>query len=216
MKKLYFLPLFIFLFYSCSNPLQKEYNEETLAEDAKELKESGNLNEKEAELLAGWIVKSKLSGEDLEGKTYKEILDEARDYKKEQEELAERTRREEEEKRQLLGSVLTVAMYNKGYDKRRYQEYLTYSLAFENTSDKDIRAFKGSLVINDLFDTEIKSINLTVDDPIIAGETYRGTYTTDYNQFMDEDSRLRSKKMEDLKVVWTPEKIIFTDGSTLE
>lgn len=216
MRKNFLLLLITLLLYSCSTPLDKQYNEDTLAEDAKELKESGELDEKEAEILAGWIVRSKLKGEDLEGKTYGEIIEEAKNYKKEQEELAERTKKEEEEKRQLLGSVLTVAMYDKGYEELRYQEYLTYSLAFKNNSEKDIRAFKGAIVINDLFDSEIKSINLTIDDPIPAGETFRATYTTDYNQFRDEDSRLRSKKMEDLKVVWTPEKIIFADGSTLE
>ncbi|WP_452598672.1 hypothetical protein, partial [Pontimicrobium sp. MEBiC01747] len=87
---------------------------------------------------------------------------------------------------------------------------------FENKTEKDIRAFKGSISIQDLFDTEIKSINLTIDDPIKAGETFKGTYTSDYNQFRAEDTRLKSKDMDDLKVVWTPEKIIFTDGTTLE
>lgn len=201
---------------SCSTPLDKKYNEDTLAEDAKEIKESGNLDEGDTEVMAGWIVRAEIAGEDLEGKTYREILEEAKDYQKEQEILAERSKREEEEKRQRLGAALIVALYDKGYQEVEYQDYLTYSLAFENKTENDIRAFKGSISINDLFDTEIKSINLTIDDPIPAGETHRGTYTTEYNQFMDEDTRLRSKNLEDLKVVWTPEKIIFTDGTTLE
>ena len=70
--------------------------------------------------------------------------------------------------------------------------------------------------IQDLFQTEIKAIDLTLDDPIKAGETFQAIYTTDYNQFIDEDSRLKGKDIEDLNVVWSPEKIIFTDGSTLE
>lgn len=216
MKKSILFMLFAFLTIACSTPLDKAYNEETLDSDAKEIKESGNLSEDEALMMVGWIMRSKLNGTDLEGKTYAEILKEAKDYKKEQEALAEKAKLEEEEKRQRLGSALTVAMYNKGYDEYEYQEYLTYSLAFENRTEKDIRAFKGSISIQDLFDTEIKNINLTIDDPIIAGETFKGTYTTNYNQFMDEDVRLKAKDMEDLKVVWTPEKIIFTDGSTLE
>jgi hypothetical protein len=52
--------------------------------------------------------------------------------------------------------------------------------------------------------------------PIKVGETFKNVYTTDYNQFKDEDSRLKGKDMDDLTVVWTPEKIIFTDGTTLE
>ena len=215
MKKI-LLIIIISLLAACSSPLDKKYNEDTLAEDSKAIKEAGDLSEEEAQIMAGWILRAKLTDENLEGKTYGEILEEAKDYKKEQEKLAEKAKKEEEEKRQRLGSALTVAMYDKGYEEYDYQEYLTYSLAFENKTDKEIRAFKGSISIQDLFDTEIKSINLTIDDPIRAGETFKGTYTTEYNQFMDEDSRLKSKDMADLKVVWTPEKIIFADGSTLE
>lgn len=216
MKQPSILLFIFFIFFSCSSPLNKKYNEETLETDAKEIKESGKLSDEDALIMAGWIMKAKLGGEKLEGKTYSEIIEEAKDYKKEQELLAEKAKLEEEEKRRRLSTALTVAMYNKGFEKYDYEEYLTYSLAFNNKSDKDIRAFKGSLSIQDLFDTEIKSINLTIDDPIKAGETFKGTYTTDYNQFKDEDSRLKNKDMENLKIVWTPEKIIFTDGSTLE
>jgi hypothetical protein len=166
--------------------------------------------------MIGWMVKAKLQGENLEGKTYSEIIQAAKDYKAEQRELAEKTILEEENKRQRLGNALTVAMYDKGFEKYDYQDYLTYSFAFENKTDKDIRAFKGSISIQDLFDSEIKTISLTIDDPIGVGETFKSTYTTDYNQFMDEDKRLRNKDMEDLKILWTPEKIIFKDGSTLE
>jgi len=216
MKKSLIFTLFCALIISCSTPLDKKYNEENFESDAKEIKESGKLSNDDALIMAGWIMKAKLKGDNLEGKTYNEIINEAKDYKKEQEVLAVKAKLEEEEKRQRLGSALTVAMYDKGYQEYSYQEYLTYSFAFENKLDKDIRAFKGSISIQDLFDSEIKSISLTIDDPIKAGETFKNTYTTDYNQFRDEDTRLKTKDMDDLKVVWTPEKIIFTDGTTLE
>lgn len=215
MKKVLLL-LFLIGLASCSGPLDKKYNEATLAEDGKEIKESGKLSDEDAQIMAGWIVRAKLKGEDLEDKTYSEILEEAKNYQKQQEELAIKAKQEEEEKKERLGAALTVALYNKGYEEYDYKDYLTYSFAFENKTDKDIRAFKGSISINDLFDSEIKTINLTIDDPIMAGEIFKGTYTSDYNQFRDEDSRLKNKDMADLKVVWTPEKIIFADGTTLE
>lgn len=81
-------------------------------------------------------IYTKLKGENLEGKTYNEIIEEAKDYKKEQELLAEKAKLEEEEKRQRLGSALTVAMYNKGYEK--YSS--TYSEKHES-----IPAFKAAL-----------------------------------------------------------------------
>ncbi|MBL7559850.1 hypothetical protein JAO71_08550 [Olleya sp. YSTF-M6] len=215
MRKL-FTVLIVLLLISCSTPLDKKYNEANFESDAKEIKESGKLSEEEAKLMVGYILKAKLRGENIEGKSYNEIIQTAKDFKKEQLQLAEKSRIEEENKRQKLSSALTVAMYDKGYDKYDYQDYLTYSFVFKNKTDKEIRAFKGSVSIQDLFDTEIKVINLIVDDAINSGETVRKTYTSDYNQFKDEDSRLRNKDMEDLKIIWTPEKIIFADGSTLE
>ncbi|REE25722.1 hypothetical protein DFQ09_102313 [Winogradskyella pacifica] len=216
MKKTLLIVLVTILSFSCSTPLDKKYSEETFETDIKEIKESKKLSDEDALIMAGWIMRSKFKGENLEDKTYNEIIKEAKDYRKEQELLAEKAKLEEEEKRQRLGSALTVAMYDKGYREQDYQEYLTYSFAFENKTEKDIRAFKGSISIQDLFETEIKSINLTIDDQIKAGETFKGTYTTGYNQFIDDDTRLKSKDMEDLKVVWTPEKIIFSDGTTLK
>jgi len=216
MKKLSLLLVLVSITISCSSPLDKLYNERTVEQDAKEIKESGKLSDEDAKLLIGWILKSKLSGKEIEGKSYSEIIKDAKNFKKEQRELAEKTKREEEAKRQRLGSALTVAMYKKGYQEYDYQEYITYSLAFENKTDKEIRALKGKLTINDLFDTKIKSISLTIDERITSKGTHKGTYTTDYNQFKDEDVRLKSKDLDDLKVVWTPEKIIFSDGTTLE
>jgi len=201
---------------SCNNPLNKKYSDKTFEQDAKEIGDSKKLSPNEAEMLTGYIMLSKLGGKDIEGKTYGEILQAAKDYKSEQEQLAAKAKKEEEDKRARLGAALTVAMYDKGYTKEDFQDYLQYAIAFENKTDKDIRAIKGSLKITDLFDTEIKSINIVMDDGVPAKQTVKNVYTTEYNQFMDEDTRLAGKEMKDIKTIWTPEKIIFADGTTLE
>jgi len=201
---------------SCNNPLNKKYSDKTFEQDAKEIGDSKKLSPNEAEMLAGYIMLSKLGGKDLDGKTYGEILQTAKDYKSEQEQLATKAKKEEEDKRARLGAALTVAMYDKGFTKADYQEYLQYAIAFENKTGQDIRAVKGSIKITDLFDTEIKSINIVMDDVIPAHQTFKNVYTTEYNQFMDEDTRLAGKEMKDIKTIWKPEKIIFADGTTLE
>lgn len=206
----------IMVLTSCNNPLNKKYSEKTLEADAKEIGKSKKLSEDDAKLLVGYIMLAKLGGKDLEGKTYSEILKIAQDYKKEQQDLATKVRKDEEEKMAKLGAVLTVAMYDKGYTKEDFQEYLKYAIAFENKSNKDIKAVKGYLIIYDLFDTEIKRINLVEDDMIPAHQILKKIYTTEYNEFMDEDKQLMGKEMKDIKVVWIPEKILFEDGSFLE
>jgi len=219
---------FVFALTSCNNPLNKKYSEDNLEKDAREIFESKKVDSTDMAYMGMYIVRAKMSGEQLDGKTYNDILKKAKELRKKNEKedaeakaLAEKTAKAEEEKRQTFAKILTVALYDKGFykgdfEKGEFGDYLTYKVAYENKSDKDIRAVKGSLLITDLFDTEIKTINLVEDKGIPAGKTVMKVYTTDYNQFEDEDTRLRSKRMEDIKVVWTPEKIIFADGSTLE
>lgn len=66
---------------------------------------------------------------------------------------------------------MTVTVYDKGFTEYNYQDYITYKFAFENKTDKDITAFTGQMVFLDLFDKEIKSLNLTYDDGVKANST---------------------------------------------
>lgn len=222
MKIIYSLCFAIALF-SCSNPIERKYSEATLSEDLKAIYEHDKPDSASIKGILGYMMLAAFTKENLTGKTYKEILALQKEAvtkldaaQKEQGLLAAKALQEETEKRDKLGKVLTVAMYDKGFESGDYQKYLTYGLAFENKTDKDIRAVKGSLLINDLFDEKITSLTITYDVPLKAKSTAKESYTTDYNQFTDKDVLLRSKKIEDLKIIWNPEKIIFSDGTTLE
>lgn len=226
MKRIVIIPIitvFLMIIASCSNPLDKKYNESTLQTDFKEIVESKKADTTDMKYIAIYMVRAKILGEKLEGKTYKDILSSAKQIREDEEKqqaeekaLAAKVSKEEKEKREMFGKILTVALYDKGYEKADYEDYLTYGIAFKNKGLKDIRAIKGTLVITDLFDSEIKSLSIVMDDGIKANATFKNTYTTDYNQFTDEDTRLRSKNLKDIKVVWNPEKIIFSDGTTLD
>lgn len=222
MKKFLILAFSVCLLCSCEDPRNRKYSEKTLANDLKAIWDKDH-DSTDIKSVVGYLMLSAFTKEDLTGKTYKEIIEKqkaaaAKITAAEQEAkiLATKTAKESEDRRVRLNNILTVAMYDKGYVEADYQEFLTYDIAFENKSNKDIRAVKGVIHINDLFNDEIKSINLTYDNTISAGSTGKERFTTSYNQFLDEDTRLRSKTVEDLKIVWMPEKIIFTDGSTLE
>ncbi|MDA8956157.1 hypothetical protein N9H19_00870 [Flavobacteriales bacterium] len=211
MKNLLFIIIPLLLF-SCSNSLDKKYVAENFLLDAQVIREE--ISQADLELLTMSVFSEQ--GDEYKGKTYKQILKQAKDYQKEQELLAEKIRIEEEEKRIRLGQTATVSMYDKGFLKYDYDSYITYSFAIENKSDKNIRAMKGILVINDLFDEKIIELTFTFDSEIASGETLKEEYTTKYNKFKDAHKKLLNKEMKDLKTVWTPEKIIFTDGSVLE
>lgn len=223
MKNVIYLIAALFLFVSCSSPMENKYSEETFEKDLKEIKEANALDSNEASLLVMYFMRAKFKGDNLDGKTYKQILEEAKELKakeieeeKEQKELAEKVRKEKEEKMALLKEVVTVSLVDKGYGEYNYQDYISYEFAFENKTDKNITAFTGQVTFTDLFDKEIKKLKLTYDDGIKAKTVIKYNASTDYNQFMDDDKLLKSKKIEQIKMVWEPEKILFSDGTTLE
>lgn len=221
MKVLKLLPLLILIVSSCSSSLERPYTKSTLETDIVELKKT--LSEEEIEILAGYIVMKSMDNETLLGKTYADLLEEAMEikaaFKKQEEEekqLAEQAKIDEARRIKRLGEALTVGLFDKGYMEYKYQEYITYKFVFQNKSDKDIKAFKGKIVVKDLFDKEITSFELTYDDGILANSTKNWNAQTDFNQFKDEDVTLKNKDVGDLKISWIPAKIIFTDESTIE
>lgn len=209
------------LMVACSSPLDKKYSDDTFEDDAKELRNA--LDSTEAKLLLGSIFRLTMQQEDLSKMTYGEILENGKAWKAEQERieaeqkaLQEKAAREEAERVARLQNAVMVTCFKKGYTEIDYQDYITYGFAIQNKSEQDIRAVKGEIMFTDLFDDEIKTLSFTYDQPIKAGATSNWNATTDYNQFRDEDVRLRNKNLEDLKIVWKPIKVIFQDGTTLE
>ena len=222
MKKLIYL-LFIGLFASCSSPLNNKYSDATLESDLKAIEEANALDSAEVNLLAMYFFRAKLTNENMEGKSYKEILQQAKTLQQKhdeeeriQKELAESARKEEEARTARLKDALTVTIFDKGYTEYDYQKYITYKFAFENKTDREITAFTGQIMFTDLFDKEIKSFDLTYDDGVKANSITNYSATTDFNQFIDEDKLLKSKNLKQIKLVWKPEKILFADGTTLE
>lgn len=206
---------------SCSSPLNKKFNEDTSKEDLTAIK--SKIDSSQFFLLAGTMLRLKLQEKKLEDMTYREILEQGKKWKideeekqKEQKVLAEKARIEAEIKAKKLSESVIVSCYEKGFTKYNYEDYITYKFIIHNKSDKNIRAVKGSLTFYNLFDEKIKSLNLVYDQTIKTKEKVTYNATTDYNQFKDSDKALKNKDLEDIKVKWFPEKVIFEDGTTLE
>jgi hypothetical protein len=209
------------LMLACSSSLDRMYSEKTIQEDAKELQ--NELDSSEVKLLMGSIFRLTFAQKDLSKMTYGEILEDGKAWKAEQDlkeaeqkALQEKAASEEAERITRLQNTVVVTCFKKGYAELDYEDYITYAFAIRNKSKKDIRAIKGEIMFTDLFDDEIKSIEFTYDQPIKAGTTVNWNATTEYNQFMDDDVRLKSKDLKDLKIVWKPIKVIYKDGTTLE
>ena len=79
MKKLLFLLVLPLMIACSSSPLDAKYDEDKMKEQIKAIKDSGELEAGDAILLGGYIIKAKLSGEDLEGNSYRDILEMAKE-----------------------------------------------------------------------------------------------------------------------------------------
>lgn len=173
-KTLLFISL-IGLLWSCSSPLDKKFSEETSEKDIKEIK--SELDSTELMLLAGSMIRLQMTGEKLEEMTYREILNNGKEWKVEQEKieaeqkaLAEKAKKEEEARIKKLTESVLVSCYSKSFAEYDYQEYIKFKFVIQNKSDKGIRAVKGSISFTNLFDDEIKSLSFVYDQPIAAGK----------------------------------------------
>lgn len=211
----------------CNNPLSKLYNPEGFMLDMVEVRESDG--EEIVKKITGYVMQQTMKNSFdkeaenmLEGKTYAELLKQAEDFNakikaKEEEEkrLAEEEIKRREEIALQISESLTFAITKKGFAKYSYQEYITYTFTFKNKTDRDIAGVKGSVTLYDMFDEKIKSLGLSYDDGVKAGETVNYDATTDYNQFKSEDKKLKDTKLEKMKVKWEAEKLIFKDGEEI-
>jgi hypothetical protein len=119
-----------------------------------------------------------------------------------------------------LRKAIALSVVEKGFipsdpSANRYQDLINISCSYSNGSEKDIRAFTGTVVFQDLFGKEIFRANITISDPIVVGQQSTWVGTIKYNQFMDAHQRIRNAELKDLTVVWVPASILFADGTRI-
>lgn len=116
----------------------------------------------------------------------------------------------------LRATLLSKGFHNASPSAGDYEDAITFSVSFENTTGKDIRAFDGVLAFNDLLDNEVLSAKVQINESVKAGSSLNWDGVLDYNQFMDAHKRLRSEGKENLRVTFQPRKVLFADGTSKE
>lgn len=116
---------------------------------------------------------------------------------------------------------LTVALTKKGFSPEDIQNGvfeadITFTLQFKNNTSKDIRAFDGLVVFNDLLGNRILASRVEINERVAKGQTLDWPGAIEYNQFKDSHQRLRSEPKENLKVSFLANKVLFADGTTKE
>jgi len=114
----------------------------------------------------------------------------------------------------LAVSVISLSFRNSDFNEGRYSDDFVIKIGFENHTDKDLMGVKGVVIFKDIFGDIIKKVGLSNDD-IKAHKTHVWVGTLGYNQFMDQDNKLRTTSFDKLKIEWEPEVYIFADGSQM-
>lgn len=165
---------------------------------------------------------------DVTNKTVGQIIDDQAAFDADQRAQAEKQARLAAEARArhnaqiaALRGALTVALVDKGFqpedwENGQYNSYITVELALRNNSKKTIRAIRGTLGFDTLLGDPIYKNNLEDSDPIAPGKTQDWNGSVKYNQFDDSLTQLRNASLANVKLDWEPQKILFTDGTTLE
>ncbi len=116
----------------------------------------------------------------------------------------------------LTTSLLKFAYVPADINSQQYSDFFEVQIAFKNNTQDKIIGVRGVVVFKDVFGETIKSINLSNDGDIQAGDTVIYNGTMDYNQFMDADKKLRNTDKSKLIFEWIPDIYLFDGGKKLE
>ena len=123
--------------------------------------------------------------------------------------------------REALQAAVGVRLVDKTYvpsgaQAGRYEDFVVLEFEYANKAGKDIRAFTGTVVFKDIFERPFLRMNLTVDQPVIAGHSIRDkNKSLKTNQFSYEDNKLINTELENLRVGFKVESVLFADGTKM-
>lgn len=123
----------------------------------------------------------------------------------------------QEPKKKTAEYPIKAKLTKKGFHSGEYgQNAITFSLSFSNATGKNVRAFDGVLTFTDLLENEILSSKLAINDPVTAGAALDWEGKLDYNQFISRHERLRNEELQNIRITFSPRRILFEDGTTKE
>lgn len=216
-SRLFILVIFLSaIFSSCNDPMDKTYNPASYVNDIAAIRESNKVSYEDIELLTQYIALSRIAGNDMEGKTYDEILSRIKDIRQVNTDQKERVQMEKDVMRERMSVYLRVNLSDKSFSKVNNKDHFIYTVIFQNLSAKAIKMVVGNISLNDLIDREIKKIDIVLDEQLRPNATLQKTYSVLYDPGNESDKRIRSNNLVDLRIVWDPVKIIFDDGTVAE
>ncbi len=224
-----FIGLVTIVLSACGKPITEELYSETVSQDVKTTTE---LTQEDKDFYSMAIEFASSENTDLSSQTVIQIINDEKDRqrkieeekKKRQEEIKRKQEEAEKEKQtqlKVLNDSLRVGLLKKSVifkdtDKWIFKDVINMTLDIENTSDKKVKGFQGLITFKDMFDNDIKSLNVKYDEAITSGTstTYDGSF--EVNQFIKDDIEFRDTPLEKITVEFEMDQIIFDDGITIK
>lgn len=206
-----------------------ESNKESVFHEA-----ADKLSDEERGLLTAYFARSALAAsfgatnEDrpqVVGKTIGQVITDQRIWVAQQQLREAAAKREaaeakarEEAMAAAMRQAVKVTLTSKEFEASDWQagragDRITAEAMIQNTGSKDISAFRGFLVLTDSFGDRIAQLGIKHEATIKAGQSAGWSGSKRFNQFIDEDVKLRNADLAKVKVEWRPTTILFTDGT---
>lgn len=112
--------------------------------------------------------------------------------------------------------LITATLTDKGFSEENYTESNTLTIAFENKTGREVRAFEGVAVLSDLLGNQIKRVRLSENNPDWMANTLIWSGSVRFNQFIQDDVRLKNTPFDSLRMSFEIKKILYNDGELQE
>jgi len=238
MKRFFILAVVVVL-CACSNP--KDTVVPTSIDKMESIKpQLEKLTAEERELFANYVLRHTLGAamgglfgikaEPIpEGMTIGKAIDEQRDFltkakikEAEEKALKEKVKAEQQKAMDEMSKAALVTLVRKKLGSESMSgitidEKLIVTIAFKNTSPKDIAGIKGTLDATDIFGEQLSGFNISYDKTLKPGETatWTGERSVKYGMNASKDRKFANLPDDKYKLSWKPDMIIFVDGTKL-
>lgn len=106
---------------------------------------------------------------------------------------------------------VALEILDKGFYSSTMEDQITFNMRFTNNTDKDIEGVEGRLVFFDMFGNQIYSSLIRYQEGISAGGSSRYDAGISYNQFIEEDQKLRNTSLEKIDYEWRIDEIVYSE-----
>lgn len=203
--------------YSCTAwPLDRLYNPDTFTEDMKDVRKNISLDD--SIIIMDNIMRLSVLGEDIEQMTYRQIMEDGKDRKKSREKAKEEARKHAKQNASYLEhmqNIAPISITSKAYDIEFTPPVFVMNLVLTNKSEKTITGIKGTMDFEDILGNPLAQFDINYKDTL--EDAYKMEFQVACPVDIDDPKifALIEKELDNLQVIWTPEVIIFEDGSKM-